>query len=1019
MENREEDDDIPLDQIDDIPESGWSESVAVDPKHRPQTLDKPSTTARREWLRWPQEAHLLDKERNRYRRLSVAEIARIQGFDETWVRVAETREKYQIAALGDAVPPKVAFSIFKTIDDNWEWNNRTAIEMCAGIGGLASGASAVGLHHLALVEKWLPACQILKSNKPWAGSSVFCEDVRSFDFERFSGKVGVLSGGPPCQPWSLAGQGKGSLDPRDLLGFLPVVLSQCQPEVFVIENVPGLVTKMEHQEYLESTLEKLANPGPPNLSYGIARGILNAADFGVPQKRQRLFILGFRDKSFTFANGIFNLVSRKKSHCDPLKPVPGRAPWVTLKEALSGLPDPGGWRTYVKKQAPETYDKNAVETAAGESLSAPRTACSVDKLEFTWPTKLEIPIVKDDLLTTASVEKVERLYPLLLTDHFPSSSSASPSSNLAVIGDELSALKTLRRLYGGLVQMVYFDSTPVDKLRVASHIEGFRNSLWMSIVYRFALATRPLLTAEGVFVLQVNDESYHYARIVLEEVFGPGNYVCTIVWQKKYSPQNDLDVPTDAQDYLIVFAQERAKLPPIGLEVTDELVDDGDPRGPWKAAHKGARSGTEETKFEVNVPPYRWDLVEGRLPPGLWRVSPELGVIWGIPREKGLYKFKVRVTDSLGAFAESQMSIDVLDSDDFEMPQNVWWMREQPQTQGPIELVTNTLKPAALNKVYTQVLEAKGGKPYVGKKRKPGPGRFWEFSIKNLVENILQDNVQFGKDGTSLPAIKKHFPKEGSRRIARQTTWWSWETAGKSEDASKHLKELENMGLIKDAPRIAKPEELLKRLILLFAPQKKSVILALGDTMATTACVSMKIHRPFVHLVGNGIQERRLWQSCARPRLTFVAEGKDKFETTYEIDAIRTDNVSVDRTRYFFDVLEVGKPIFSTVPHFETYEFDEKTYSENEKFVEAVCSVAGFRKIDNEVIDGVDLKGDACIVVPLDSSLTEMQLSRYVSEIAPKFRQLSVFFESSLVSDSVRTPANVFLRHIPFDMFGW
>jgi site-specific DNA-cytosine methylase len=66
-------------------ESGWSEKVSNDPKHRPQVLDRPSTTVRKEWCRRPQEAHVA--EGTKYRRLSVAEVARIQSFPQDWVEV--------------------------------------------------------------------------------------------------------------------------------------------------------------------------------------------------------------------------------------------------------------------------------------------------------------------------------------------------------------------------------------------------------------------------------------------------------------------------------------------------------------------------------------------------------------------------------------------------------------------------------------------------------------------------------------------------------------------------------------------------------------------------------------------------------------------------------------------------------------------------------------------------------------------------------------------------------------------
>ena len=124
-----------MDEI--IYESAWSDSVSNDPKHRPQLLDRPSTTVRREWCRRPQEAHVADGEK--YRRLSVKEIAIIQGFDDGWVDIDGVSEKDRIAALGNAVPPPLSKALASLLKDNIKFENNTLLEICAGIGGLSSG----------------------------------------------------------------------------------------------------------------------------------------------------------------------------------------------------------------------------------------------------------------------------------------------------------------------------------------------------------------------------------------------------------------------------------------------------------------------------------------------------------------------------------------------------------------------------------------------------------------------------------------------------------------------------------------------------------------------------------------------------------------------------------------------------------------------------------------------------------------------------------------------------------------
>jgi hypothetical protein len=89
----------------------WSRNVALDPRHRPQVPHRAASTVRREWWRWPQEAHLVEPSRARYRRLRSSEIARLQSFDPDWIAVPGVGELDQIRAIGDAVPPQLSRAI--------------------------------------------------------------------------------------------------------------------------------------------------------------------------------------------------------------------------------------------------------------------------------------------------------------------------------------------------------------------------------------------------------------------------------------------------------------------------------------------------------------------------------------------------------------------------------------------------------------------------------------------------------------------------------------------------------------------------------------------------------------------------------------------------------------------------------------------------------------------------------------------------------------------------------------------
>ena len=328
-----------------LPPCHWTRSVALDPKHRPQKWTAPSTTVRRDWRKFPQEAHLLDIEERRYRRFQVDEIAILQGFNPESLDFSDLTERERIAALGDAVPPPLAKALLKAICDEWNWKNRTAVEICAGIGGLAEGGAVCGLEHLMLMDASPDCVKLLQRKRSWASDRVKVGDVRTHDFSAFRDRIGLLSGGPPCQPWSQGGQRLGEADERDVLGHMPELVSIVRPEVFLFENVPGLALFAEGR-YLRDLVWRLREPSQ-NLRYGVLVALFNAADFGVPQIRNRIFILGFRDAPGSVANRCLNRVQSFQTHRDPAVSDPRLPVWRTVGDAIGHRAEPGGWRRWI------------------------------------------------------------------------------------------------------------------------------------------------------------------------------------------------------------------------------------------------------------------------------------------------------------------------------------------------------------------------------------------------------------------------------------------------------------------------------------------------------------------------------------------------------------------------------------------------------------------------------------------------------------------------------------------------
>lgn len=163
---------------------------------------------------------------------------------------------------------------------------RTVVSLFSGGGGLDLGFEAAGFETAICVDHDTIACDTLRANRPaWL---VECRDIRTFDATRFAG-ADVVIGGPPCQGFSTAGKG----DPNDPRNFLwreyMRVVQEVQPRAVVLENVSALTHK-RNNDHLSGIMHTLHRQG-----YNFELGILNAADFGAPQNRRRLIVIGILD----------------------------------------------------------------------------------------------------------------------------------------------------------------------------------------------------------------------------------------------------------------------------------------------------------------------------------------------------------------------------------------------------------------------------------------------------------------------------------------------------------------------------------------------------------------------------------------------------------------------------------------------------------------------------------------------------------------------------------------------------
>jgi len=187
------------------------------------------------------------------------------------------------------------------------------LELFSGAGGLAKGLELAGFEHLAFVEVNKHACATLSEN--FDAKKIFFGDIKNFDLDTLD-SVDLIAGGPPCQPFSLGGKHQANQDSRDMFPYAIQAINKLRPKAFVFENVKGLLRPAfadyfdyimlrlsypdfvvkpntdwrEHLEKLRST-SKLSYAGK---KYDVQFKLINAADYGVPQMRERVIIVGIR-----------------------------------------------------------------------------------------------------------------------------------------------------------------------------------------------------------------------------------------------------------------------------------------------------------------------------------------------------------------------------------------------------------------------------------------------------------------------------------------------------------------------------------------------------------------------------------------------------------------------------------------------------------------------------------------------------------------------------------------------------
>ena len=235
------------------------------------------------------------------------------------------------------------------------------IEVCAGCGGLSSGLIEAGLNPILLNDNNKDCCETLKINH--ANVKIKCCSLTELNVDKYKNKIDLLTGGVPCQSFSQSGMRKGFDDSRGLLMLKFIeMIHKLQPKIFMIENVKGLKTH-NNGETLNEIIDKLNETKLYNVTYKI----LNAVNYNVPQKRERIIIIGILkkyDTEFVFPSKNDKILTLKKV----LKDVPESecSQYSEKKKKLFELiPQGGCWINLpIKKQ--KEYLGNSYKSGGGK-----------------------------------------------------------------------------------------------------------------------------------------------------------------------------------------------------------------------------------------------------------------------------------------------------------------------------------------------------------------------------------------------------------------------------------------------------------------------------------------------------------------------------------------------------------------------------------------------------------------------------------------------------------------------------
>ena len=225
-----------------------------------------------------------------------------------------------------------------------------------------------------------------------------------------------------------------------------------------------------------------------------------------------------------------------------------------------------------------------------------------NKLELTWIGK-ETPFSIEPriLIEKPELSFFKEAAPSLLDCDKPS------SDNMLIHADNLLALKALEANFTGKIKCVYIDPPYNTGNAFSTYDDNLEHSTWLNLMRPRLEIIKNLLSDDGSLWISIDDDEQAYLKVLCDEIFGRHNFVCNVIWEKKYSPQNDAKWLSDSHDFIIVYAKNKELFRPNLLERDERAnalykYDDHDGRGPWKSGDVLVKSFSQSGVFPIKNP---------------------------------------------------------------------------------------------------------------------------------------------------------------------------------------------------------------------------------------------------------------------------------------------------------------------------------------------------------------------------------------------------------------------------------